>query len=189
MKNFDLLLRSGKTIFWYSNLSLLLGTDNTNTLKSFIQRAIKQRLLQKLANGIYALYVYDPLELASTLRTKSYISLETVLQREGIIFQDYTNTITLVSDNTLEKNIAWKAIQFSKIKDALLLNPIGIEYSGKYLIASAERAICDRIYLSGESYFDNISRIDLEKLKQISTIYNLTTQVSIQKLIKNATNH
>ena len=105
MKNFDLLLRSGKTIFGYSNLSLLLGTDNINTLKSFIQRAVKQGLIQKLASGIYALYIYDPLELASTLREKSYISLETVLQKNGIIFQDYSNAITLVSDNTLEKHI------------------------------------------------------------------------------------
>ena len=105
MKNFDLLLRSGKTIFGYSNLSLLLGTDNINTLKSFIQRAVKQGLIQKLANGIYALYTYDPLELAATLREKSYISLETVLQKNGIIFQDYSNAITLVSDNTLEKHI------------------------------------------------------------------------------------
>ena len=85
MKNFDILLRSGKTIFGYKNLSLLLGTQNTNHLKSFIQRAIKQNLLQKITSGIYGLYSYDILELATSLRHKSYVSLETVLYRERLI--------------------------------------------------------------------------------------------------------
>ncbi len=80
MKNFDILLRSGKTIFGYQNISLLLGTQNNSTLKSFIQRAVKQGLLQKLANGIYGLYSYDFHELAASLRSRSYISLYTILQ-------------------------------------------------------------------------------------------------------------
>jgi hypothetical protein len=104
-----------------------------------------------------------------------------------VIFQDYSSTITLVSDNTLEKNIAWKQIRFSKIKDSILLNPIGIEYNGKYLIASRERAICDRIYLSWEYYFDHLSGVDLEKLENIATIYNKATLLHIKKLIKDVT--
>ncbi len=184
MKNFDLLLRSGKTIFWYKNLSLLLGTENINTIKGFIQRAQKQNLLEKIANGIYALHSYEFLELAASLRQKSYISLETVLQKEWIIFQDYSNTVTLISDNTLEKNIAGKVIQFSKIKDTILLNPLGIEYTGRYLIASKERAICDRIYLSSSYYFDNLSGVDFQKLEKIAMIYNKTTILHIKNSSK-----
>ena len=109
---------------------------------------MQQNLLRKIADGIYGFIQYDTMELAASLRKKSYISLETVLQLSGIIFQDYPNTITLVSDNTLEREMDGKQMQFFKIKDAILLNPLGIDYSGKYLIASKERAICDRIYLS-----------------------------------------
>ncbi len=188
MKNFDILLRSGKTIFGYKNLSLLLGTQNINTLKSFIQRGIKQNLIQKITSGIYGLYSYDILELAASIRPKSYISLETVLHREGIILQDYAHMVTLVSDNTLGKDIAGKHIRFSKIKDSILLDPIGISYTGKYLIASKERAICDMIYLFWEYHFDNLAAVDLWKLEKIATIYNKTTIVYINKLIKNATN-
>ena len=97
--------------------------------------------------------------------------------------------MTLISDNTLNKDIAGKHIQFSKIKDSILLNPIGIEYTGKYMIASKERAICDTIYLSPESHFTNLSGVDIEKLREIATIYNKTTLVHIHKLIKNVTNH
>jgi len=186
MKHFDILLHSGKTVFSYADLTLLFGTDNTNTLKSFLQRAVKQNLLEKVMNGMYSFRKYDFLELASSLRKKSYISLETILQKEGVIFQDYSNTITLVSDNTLEKNIAGKSVRFSKIKDAILLNPLWLNYTGRYFIASKERAICDRIYLSGDYYFDNLSGVDFEKLETIAAIYNKATILHIKKLIKYA---
>ena len=188
MKNFDKLLNSGKTVFRYSDIRLLLGIENLNTLKWFTRRAVTANLLRKITDGIYSFQKYDFLELTAILRKKSYISLETVLQKEWIIFQDYSNTITLVSDNTLEREIGGKHIQFFKIKDSILLNPLGIEYNGKYLIASKERAICDRIYLSGEQYFDSLRSIDVAKLAEISKIYNKATIVYINNLIKDASN-
>lgn len=90
MKHFDILLHSGKTVFDYASLGLLLKTTDRDMLKSFIQRAVKNNLLQKVENGIYSLGNYDLYELTGSLRKKSYISLETVLQKEGIIFQDYS---------------------------------------------------------------------------------------------------
>lgn len=188
MKNFDKLIHSGKTVFHYADIALLLGIDNHNTLKWFTKRAVQQNLLRKIADGIYGFPQYNTLELAAGIRKKSYISLESVLQREGIIFQNYENTITVVSDDTREREIDGKKIQFFTIKDSILLNPLGIEYNGRYLIASKERAICDRIYLSGEQYFDNLQSIDWKKLQIISTIYNKTTTLHIQNFIKDASN-
>ncbi len=188
MKYFDILLHSRKTVFGYSDLALLLATSDRNLIKSFIQRAVKQHLIYKVENGLYTLEHYDILELSASIRTQSYISLETVLQKSGIIFQDYSNTITLVSDNSLEKHIAGKEIRFSKIKNSILLNPIGIHYTGQYMIASPERAICDLIYLSPDSYLDHPTSVDLVKLRDISMIYPKSTQDRIQKIIKHATN-
>lgn len=187
MKNFDLLLRSGKTIFRYDNISLLLWTENTNTLKSYFQRATKSHLLEKIASGIYGLYQYDILELAASLRNKSYVSLETVLQREWIVQQVNPDSISLISDNTINKTIAGKEIKFYKIKDEILLNPLGISYTGKYMIASRERAICDMIYLFWEFSSGTLSNIDFEKLERIAALYNKTTILHIKKLIQNAT--
>jgi len=187
MKHFDLLLDSGKTVFGRADIRLLLSTNNINTIKSFLDRAVRQRLLSRVSSGIYALKKYDFLELAASIRPKSYISLETVLQKEGVIFQDYSHTVTLVSDNTLEKEIAGKYIRYSKIRDAILLNPLGLEYTGRYLIASKERAICDRVYLSGDFYFDNLSCVDFQKLETVAQIYNRSTRLHIKKIIKDAT--
>jgi len=54
------------------------------------------------------------------------------------------------------------------------------------MIASAERAICDRLYLSPNYYFDNLEAIDKEKLQEISLIYNKRVILEINNLIKNA---
>ncbi len=186
MKNFDKLLNSGKTVFRYSDIRLFLEIENLNTLKWFTRRAVMGNLLKKVANGIYGFQKYDSLELAASLRKNSYISLETVLQKEWIVFQDYSNTITLVSDNTLEREIGGKHIRFSKIKTSILLNPLGIEYNGKYLIASRERAICDRIYLSGKQHLDSLHSVDFVKLVEISKIYNKTTILHVKNLIQDA---
>lgn len=188
MKNFDKLLNSWKTVFRYSDIRLLLWVENLNTLKWFTRRAVAQNLLKKVAGWIYWLLKYDSLELAATLKKNSYISLETVLQREWVIFQDYSNTITLVSSNTFEREIEGKHIQFFKIKNSILLNPLGIEYNGKYLIASKERAICDRVYLTGSQHFDHLESVDWKKLGAISHIYNTTTISHINNLIEYASN-
>jgi hypothetical protein len=103
-----------------------------------------------------------------------------------VIFQDYSSTITLISDNTLSREIGGMHVQYSKIQSSILHNPLGLEFTGKYLIASKERAICDRVYLSGEQYFDNLNGVDFEKLITLSEIYNKTTAKHIRNLIKNA---
>lgn len=104
-----------------------------------------------------------------------------------MISQFDSDSISLVSDNTIHKTITGKEIKFYKIKDSILLNPIGINYTGKYMIASRERAICDMVYLFGECSPGDLSIIDFEKLEKIASIYNHTTTSYIQKFIKNAT--
>ena len=42
MKHFATLLDSGKTVFRYQDIRILLGIDNGDTLKSFVSRACKQ---------------------------------------------------------------------------------------------------------------------------------------------------
>jgi hypothetical protein len=54
------------------------------------------------------------------------------------------------------------------------------------MIASSERAICDRVYISGEYYFDNLASINTDKLKKIASIYNKRVALYINTLIKDA---
>jgi hypothetical protein len=72
---------------------------------------------------------------------------------------------------------------YHKLKNELLSNPLGIIQTGKYAIATPERAVCDRLYLSPNYYFDNVEPLDKEKLLDIAKIYNQSVVLSVKKLI------
>lgn len=186
MKHISELLQSSKTVFRIADLRILLRIANPSTLKAFVYRAVEQGVFQKIANGIYALPRYDELELAASLRKPSYISFETVLQKEGVVFQDYSRTVTLASNNSVEREIGGRQYRFIKIKSEALFNPLGIHYSWKYSIATKERAICDRLYVSWEQYFDNLADVDWKLLWDIAEIYDTA---SVVKNVNNLREH
>jgi hypothetical protein len=68
----------------------------------------------------------------------------------------------------------------------VLSNPLGIVSTGQAVVATAERAVCDRIYLSPQYYFDNLRGLDLKKLIAISKIYgNDRVEKEVEELIRN----
>jgi len=189
MQHIKKLLNTNRTVFKTSEFSIIFGIENKNTIKNILQRMKKSGILYYHGMNIWSIKKteYDRYEFASKIRKRSYISFETVLQKEWIIFQDYSNTITLASDNSLEKKIENTNYIFHKLNDKILKNPIGIKnIKNKYMIASAERAICDMIYLTKNYHFDNISNLNIDKLEDIKDIYNKTTALLINKLIKNS---
>lgn len=185
MNNISKLINSGKTIFTKNDIRKILDFSTNFALDKFLQRTSENWILINLYYWIYWFKKYNIYEFACKLKKTSYISFETVLQREWIVFQDYSSTIFLASDDTFEKEVHWKIFKFNKLKSSILLNPLWIEYRENYMIASKERAVCDRIYLSKNYYFDNLESINLEKLEEISQIYNKRVILEIKKLIKN----
>jgi len=97
--------------------------------------------------------------------------LETVLQKEGVIFQDYSGAIFSVSNNSFRKELGGLKFRFFKIKDQVLSNMKGIKRKRGFLVASKERALCDKLYLSPSFYFDNLEGINWEKVFEIAEIY------------------
>ncbi len=184
MNNISLLINSWKTVFTKNDLRKILNFSTSFALDKFIIRSKNNKIIENPFYGIYTFKKYDIFEFASKLKQSSYISFETVLQKEGIVFQDYGNIIFLASDDTLEKKAIWKIFKYNKIKNSILLNPIWLVHKGNYIIASKERAICDRLYLSKNYYFDNLEWVDFDKLKEISKIYNKRVILEIKKIIK-----
>lgn len=174
MKNLTFGLYSAKnTVFTTQEISLILGETDLDRLKSRINYFVKKGVLVSLRKGLYAKSSgYEILEAVNKIFTPSYISLETVLQRSGVTFQDYSKTIFVVSYQTREIKLGEYTISFKKIKDEILLNSSGIINDDGYAIASGERAFLDRIYLSKNYYFDNLSAIDWESASKLLKIYN-----------------
>ncbi len=183
MNNIEKLYNSWQTVFWKKNLKNYLNFNTDKALDLFLYRAKKKGILNNIFYGIYSFKKYNIFELACKIRKKSYISLETVLKDKWVIFQ-YYDTIFLISDDTLEKNIDNNIFKFNKIKDSILLNQLWIVHNWNYTIATVERAICDRIYLSKNYYFDDLSGVNFELLKEVSEIYNKRVILEVNKLIK-----
>lgn len=177
MKNLTYSLYSLKqTVFTAQEISLLLGEPDLNNLKSRINYFVKKGILMSLKRGLYAKNNgYEILEASNKIFTPSYISLETVLQRSGVTFQDYSKTIFVMSYQTREIKLDDYVIHFRKLKDELLTNPTGIINDDGFSIASPERAFLDRIYLSKNYHFDNLHQIDWKKARHLLKIYNNKT--------------
>ena len=60
-------------------------------------------------------------------------------------------------------------LQYRKIKNEILLNPLGIKNKNNVQIATPERAICDKLYLDGVEYFDNLRNIDWAFMGELNT--------------------
>lgn len=183
MNNIAILIKTGKTVFSLEELQKLFDIPTKKGLESFLYRAKKSGILQNPYQGFWALPKYDPLELACKIKKHSYISLETVLFREGIFFQYYGNTISCASTDSRTYTIDGKIYAFSKIKSDILNNPIGIRDHQNYRIATPERALCDYIYLHPNAGIDNPSGINKIRLKQILPIYPSKTALYIAKLL------
>ncbi len=179
------LVVSSQTVFTPEDLSKIWKIENPAYLRVVLNRLNKRQEITRLQRGIYVISRnYDKFELANKLKAPSYVSLETILQRENIIFQKYEQVIFSVSNNTLAKKIDGIKFEYSKIAAEIFSNPIGIVIQNDAFAASSERAACDRIYLSPNYYFDNLRPINLQKLEQISQIYNKRVQKEVQKIIK-----
>ena len=184
MNNISKIINSWKTVFSKNDIRKILDFSTSFALDKFISRAKDNNILENPFYWIYVFKTYDIFEFACKLRKTSYISFETVLQKEGVVFQDYWNTIFLASNDTWDKKAVWKTFKFNKIKNEILLNPLWVIHKGSYAIASLERAVCDRIYLSKNYYFDNLEWVNFEKLEEISKIYNKRVILEVKKIIK-----
>jgi hypothetical protein len=165
------IMRSNNTVFTFKDIALIWGETNADLAKKRIYRYVKAGKLYAIRRGIYAKDTnYDKFELATKIFTPSYISMETVLAKEGVIFQHYSQ-IFAVSYLTRELFCDGQTYVFRKIKDSVLANPFGIEKKGNFSIATKERAFLDMLYLSKEYHFDNLTLIDWEKCFQMLEMY------------------
>src|SRR3989344_7225667 len=82
---------SGENIFRDTDLAVIWGITNKNTLYTTIKRYVQQGLLNKIRQGIYSLKSIDTLNSdaigAKMLHEYCYVSTETVLVRMGILNQ------------------------------------------------------------------------------------------------------
>jgi len=188
MKKFDILeiYRLRNTVFTAKDIALVWKETDLNTIKARINYYVKRGKLYAIRRGIYARDKnYDKLELATKIYTPSYISLETVLQKEGVIFQ-YYEAVFVASYLSREIFCGNQKYIFRKIKNEALVNNLGLERRENYFIASRERAFLDALYLYKNYHFDNLKPLNWNFCFKIAKIYENKKMLKTLKEYQNA---
>jgi hypothetical protein len=164
--------KNSRTVFRINDINLLIGKVKDDSLYKILNYYVKTGKLLNPRKGFYAKENYKLEELACLLYPPTYISLEYVLQRAGIIFQ-YDSAITNVSYLTRETEIDNQTFRYRQIKGEILTNTAGIILNKNNTnIATPERAFLDMLYLNKNFYFDNLRILNRKAVLKLLPIYN-----------------
>lgn len=165
------ILSSSRTVFTPQWLALTDNTRDRESLSRSLMYYAKKGALNNPRKGIYTKPKYNEQEMACTLLSPSYISLEYVLARAGVTFQ-YSPAITCISYQNRTIEVDDREYVFRKINPMLWVNMTGIEQHDNIAIATPERAFLDMVYLSaGQCYFDNLHPLNKDLILQILPTY------------------
>lgn len=164
------LYNSSQTVFTLRGIALLIGEEREGVLAKRLNYHVQNGKLLNLRRGIYAKPGYNPEELAGLLFRPSYLSLEYVLQRAGVVFQ-YDSQLTSVSYLSRMVEVDGNECQYRRIKGEILIETKGIERHGNVNIATPERAFLDVMYLNSEYYFDNLRPLNRKLVLELLPVY------------------
>lgn len=168
----ETMLASQKTVFTLQALMMMTGCSDTRKLTKSLYYYAKGGKILNPRKGVYAKLKYNEQEMACSLFRPSYISLEYVLSRAGIVFQ-WDDTITSVSYLSREVEVDRKSYRFRKINPEIWVGMEGIEQRGNVAMATPEKAFLDTMYLSaGNCYFDNLQPLSMKKISVLLPFYN-----------------
>jgi len=163
-----------ESVFTIQQISMLYPDIVPSVLLQKIRRAVKSERLLCVRRGVYAKQGYTMEEVACVLYKPSYISLDYVLQHQGVNFQ-YDSAISMVSYLSRDIEINGQLIRYRHIKGEIMVNTIGIQQRGNLNIATPERAFLDTLYLCPNYYFDHVDQLDRHLIEAILPIYKSST--------------
>ena len=166
------ILRSDKTVFSLKDIALLWQETDAKIAKARLNYYLQKGGLHHIRRGFYAKNKdYNRLEFATRVYTPSYISFETGLASEGVIFQ-YHTTITVASYLTRVIVADNQTYSYKKIKDTILIDPTGVQQIDNVAIATKERAFLDTLYSNPHYHFDNLRFLNWDQVFTILPIYS-----------------
>ena len=153
-----ILLEQDRRIFKSTDLALLWQIENRNTLLTTIKRYVARGILHPIKKGLYATVPIEklhPFELGCAVcGSLSYVTTETVLQKEGLITQNVP-TITLMGSKSSKFSFNHHDYFCRYVNSRFLINRIGITDDTKYSIANTGRAVVDLRHVDPNYYIDN----------------------------------
>lgn len=166
------LYQDNRTVFRLVDVAMLVGETDMLSLGKKLNYHVRKGKLLNPRKGIYTKPEFSSEELACRIYSPSYISLDYVLQKSGIIFQ-YDTQVTAVSYLSRTIEVANQSYRFRRLKEPILVNMSGVWRQPDHInIASPERAFLDMLYLEPDFYFDNSGSLDKKLIRILLPVYN-----------------
>ena len=167
----QIILNSPRTVFTLQSLVMMSGIEDSTRITKSLHYYTKDGKILNPRRGIYTKLTYNPQEMACSLFRPSYISLEYVLQRAGVVFQ-WDETVSCVSYLSRLIEVNGEPYQYRKINPELWIGMEGVEQRDNVAIAIPERAFLDMLYLSaGNCYFDNLRPLSIRRVRELTPLY------------------
>jgi len=161
-----------RTVFTLQEIAILVNEPDFSRIKQRINYFVKKGRLNNPRRGIYTKDRYSPGELACRIYRPSYISLEYVLNKSGIVFQ-YSDRISVVSYLSRSIVVDKNSIDYRKIRNDILINTSGIVIQDDGIsIATPERAFLDLVYLNKGVYIDSGHLLNKDIIYDLLKIYD-----------------
>lgn len=169
----------GKTVFTAQDLAVLWGYDDQGKLYELIKYYVRRGEIFALARGLYSTKLYKEedlrnnqellFEIANRLVPNSYVSLFTVLKKEGVIFQ-YYDAVYSIAERSVTRIVKGVKFVYKQVKQEVLLSDLGIINNG-VRVATLERAVADTWYLYPKINLESLGAVNIDVLKKIAKIY------------------
>lgn len=178
--------KSNRTVFRLRDIGMLLGAKNEANLKALVNYYVSKGTLRAVRKGIYVKEEFSVEELACRIYTPSYVSMESVLFKAGVIFQ-FSSSVTVVSYLSRVIQVDETDFKFHKIKNSILMEEKGIVRNGYASVAVPERAFLDLLYLNTEFFFDNLRSLNRELISDLLPLYqNNALEARCRKVLNDA---
>lgn len=183
-KRLQKLFNEGKNVYSADELKSIWGLSG-NTFRQTVKRMVDKELLIRLAKGVYATTKdFDKFELANTLVTPSYVSVNSALVYFDVAFQVLT-TVNSVATYSYSREVGKTTYKYFTIKDKIFFDTVGLKQKNNITIATPERAICDAFYLDVLVNIDNPDQLNKQNFTDIKEIYPDTVKKKVNKLVQN----
>ncbi len=185
MKYIDLLKKVEGPIFSLQDIKLL----NEKVYPYQLSQWVKKGYLLRLKNGLFSFPERSKNlkveTIAFNLYQPSYVSLEWVLSKYGIIPEMVYNCTSITTKTTRNYKNTFGDFIFRNIKKSMFFGYEKIEENGQvYLIAYPEKALLDYLYLNMKKFKNEndlkemrlntevIKKLNVEKIKEYVGIVN-----------------
>ncbi len=166
-------------VFTFSDLWILTGSKSSDRTAKAASRLVRNKVLFKIRRNIYATEDADLWVLASSLKKSAYVSMDSVLARNGLIGTVPAYSVSLAYPGPPQAiKTPLGLLRFFKIKRDLIFGTQRTEFGAT--IADSEKAYLDLLYYYAKGarfVIDPLTdvdlwKLDLKKLRKYLRSYN-----------------